>query len=432
MVVRLEVQVPNAFFSDWISSHFTTSLLEAAQGVIGRQVDLNISIRNEPGHTLSNIIAPDSDCSHYQSKSMVSGPVVDNLALPLSIPATPVANPDSPVNPRFRPLPAGRIQSQNHASQAANGQASQPGLPSITTRSRSLRLLENFIVGPGNQLAHAASREMVHTAGRVFNPLVIHGGVGLGKTHLLEATVEGLRVVHPGLNVFSITAEAFTNSFLESMRAGTLGGFRTRYRALSALAMDDVHFLAGTRATQNEFLHTFNSLINRGAPIILTADQHPRRISRLMEELITRFLGGMVVKLEIPDLVTRRAIVQALSEARGVDVPGAVLDYIAEHLRSSVRELAGAIHSVIAHASLTSKRLDIALAKTALRDTIHHTAQAIGLRDVERNMPAIPGRAGGFEIRQSCAGSGISADASHVPGTKTHRCGLQRDWPLLW
>jgi len=126
---------------------------------------------------------------------------------------------------------------------------------------------------------------MIHTAGKVFNPLVIHGGVGLGKTHLLEAISQGLRVVHPGLNVLSITAEAFTNSFLESMRAGTLGGFRTRYRRLGALAVDDVHFLAGTRATQSEFLHTFNSLIDRGAPIILTADQHPRRISRLTEEL---------------------------------------------------------------------------------------------------------------------------------------------------
>ena len=148
--------------------------------------------------------------------------------------------------------------------------------------------------------------------------------------------------------------------------------------------MDDVHFLAGTRATQNEFLHTFNSLIDRGAPIIVAADQHPRLISRLTEELVTRFLGGMVVKLEIPDLATRRAILQARSEARGVSVPGTVLDYIAEHLRSSVRELEGAIHSVIAQALLTGKRLDMVLARAALRDTIRHTAQTVGLRDVER------------------------------------------------
>ena len=139
-----------------------------------------------------------------------------------------------------------------------------------------------------------------------------------------------------------------------------------------------------TRATQSEFLHTFNALIERGAPIIMTADQHPRRISRLSDELITRFLGGMVVKLDPPDMITRRAILQARSEARGVDIPAAVLDYIAEHLRSSVRELEGALHSVIAHALLTSKRLDLELARTALRDTIRHTSSAVGLRDIER------------------------------------------------
>jgi chromosomal replication initiator protein len=186
------------------------------------------------------------------------------------------------------------------------------------------------------------------------------------------------------MNVLWLTAEAFTNSFLESMRAGTLGSFRSSHRKVGALAIDDIHFLAGTRATQNEFLHTFNALLDRGAPIIMTADQHPRRISRLSDELVTRFLGGMVVKLEPPDLATRRAIIQARSAARGVSVPTAVLDYMAEHLRSSVRELEGALHSVVAHALLTGKRLDLVLARAALRDTIRHTTSAVGLRDVER------------------------------------------------
>lgn len=240
------------------------------------------------------------------------------------------------------------------------------------------------MTGSSNRLAHAAALEMVHAAGTTFNPLLIHGGVGLGKTHLLEGVTRGLRLSRPGLNVLWLTAEAFTNNFLESMRAGTLGSFRTHHRRVGALAIDDIHFLAGTRATQSEFLHTFNALIERGAPIIMTANQHPRRISRLSDELITRFLGGMVVKLQTPDITTRRAILQAWSAARGVSMPTAVLDYIAEHLRSSVRELEGALHSVIAHALLTGKRLDLGLARAALRDTIRHTSSAVGLRDVER------------------------------------------------
>ncbi len=168
------------------------------------------------------------------------------------------------------------------------------------------------------------------------------------------------------------------------MRTGGLSSFRSRFRGAGGLIVDDVHFLAAKRATQDEFLHTFNALVDKGAPIILAADQHPRLIPRLTDELVTRFLGGMVVKIEAPDLATRRAILQSRASLRGVDVPEAVIAYIAEHLRSSVRELEGALHTVIAQAVLTGKRLDLNLARAALRDTIRHTAQAVALRDVER------------------------------------------------
>jgi chromosomal replication initiator protein len=262
--------------------------------------------------------------------------------------------------------------------------APHPATADPSPQGRPSRRLDDFMTGSCNRLAHAAAREMIHTVGSVFNPLVIHGGVGLGKTHLLEAIARGLRQAHPGRNVVLITAEAFTNGFLDAMRAGTLASFRARYRGAGGLAIDDIHFLAGTRATQGEFLHTFNALVEKGSPIIVTADQHPRRIARLSDELATRFLGGMVVKLEAPDPATRRAILQAKSAARGVNVPATVIDYIAEHIRTSVRELEGALHSVIAHALLSGKRIDLPLARAALRDTIRHAAQAVGLRDVER------------------------------------------------
>ena len=145
-----------------------------------------------------------------------------------------------------------------------------------------------------------------------------------------------------------------------------------------------MHFLAAKRATQDEFLHTFNSLIDKGAPIVLAADQHPRLIARLPDELVTRFLAGMVVKIEPPDVATRCAILQSKATMRGVIIPEAVVSYIAEHLRLSVRELEGALHTVIAEAVLNGKRLDLNLAKHALRDTIRHTGQAVAIRDVER------------------------------------------------
>jgi chromosomal replication initiator protein len=240
------------------------------------------------------------------------------------------------------------------------------------------------VTGPGNRLAHAAALEMVRSAGATFNPLLIHGEVGLGKTHLLEAIGHGLRARHRGLNVIQSTAEAFTNSFLDAIRTGSLNPFRSRFRSAGALLVDDVHFLSRARATQDEFLHTFNALFTVGVPIVMAADQHPRKIARLTDELTTRFLGGMVVKLEAPDLPTRHAILRAKAAARGVDLPEVVLGYVAEHFRSSIRELEGALHSLLAHALLTGKRLDLNLAKTALRDTIRHTAQSVALRDIER------------------------------------------------
>lgn len=182
------------------------------------------------------------------------------------------------------------------------------------------------------------------------------------------------------------------------MRTGTLSSFRTRYRGAGGFVVDDVHFLAAKRATQDEFLHTFNALIDKGAPIVLAADQHPRLISRLTDELVTRFLGGMVVKLEQPDLATRRAILEARAAARGIDIPEGVVAYIAEHLRSSVRELEGALNTVIAQAVLTGRRLDLNLAQTALRDTIRHTAQVVGLRDVECGVSALSNQSRDIEI----------------------------------
>jgi chromosomal replication initiator protein len=168
------------------------------------------------------------------------------------------------------------------------------------------------------------------------------------------------------------------------MRAGALSSFRARYRGAGGLIVDDIHFLAAKRATQDEFLHTFNVLIAKGAPIVLASDQHPRLISHLSDELVTRFLGGMVAKIEMPDLALRRVILQKFAATRGIELPDTILTYIAEHLRSSIRELEGALCTVIAQTELVDHHINLDRAKQALRDTIRHTGRVIGLRDVER------------------------------------------------
>ena len=207
----------------------------------------------------------------------------------------------------------------------------------LASPGRPLRRLEDYVTGPGNRLAHAAAKEMAQSAGLSFNPLLIHSGIGLGKTHLLEGINQSLKQFHPRLQIIQLSAEAFTNSFLDSMRAGTLSGFRARFRGAGGLIVDDIQFLAAKRATMIEFLYTFNALHDKGRTIILAADQHPRRISRLTDELVTRFLAGMVARIEPPDIETRQAILKARATARGVVVPEAVLAYIAEHLHQRSR-----------------------------------------------------------------------------------------------
>ena len=381
----LTVYVPSSFFSDWIRDHFTDSLIEACHAVTGHQVRLSFIVESEPDpHTGEVTTAALGDKpTQVENTVIMPSPAAQPKALQASLSSLPDCSEQS-LHHRF--LPRATNQVVNSPRSQASTQVAIPQGPGTVSPVfvRTRRRLSSFVIGPGNRLAHAAAREMIDTAGAAFNPMLIHGGVGLGKTHLLEAITYGLRQAHPGLSILLTTAEAFTNSFLEAMRSGALSGFRTRYRGAGALAVDDIHFLAATRATQGEFLHTFNALSNRGAPIILTADQHPRRITRLTEELITRFLGGMIVKLEAPDVETRRAIVQAMVTARGANVPGTVLDYIAEHVHGSVRELEGALASVIVQATLCGKRLDVTMATSALRDLIRHTSQVVSLRDVER------------------------------------------------
>jgi len=350
----LNVGVPNAFFREWIQGHFAGNLIEAGESVTGRALRLTFQVDDEaePQPQVGRVVDPAS----HEARS----------------PQKVKAPPSAPAGPP--PAPAPRVQSPAPPDRAA----------AVSTPARPARRLDDFVTGPCNRLAHAAAVEMVQSMGGSFNPLVIHSGIGLGKSHLIEGVGHALRGRRPGARLIHVTAEAFTNGFLDALRTNSLHAFRARFRGAEALLVDDVHFIAAKRATQDEFLHTFNALIADGVPVVLTADRHPRTIAKLTDELATRFLGGMVVKIDAPAPATRRAILKAKAAARGVDVPAAVLDYIAEHLRASVRELEGALHSLIAHAVLTGKRLDLNLAKAALRDTIRHTATAVGLRDVER------------------------------------------------
>jgi len=251
-------------------------------------------------------------------------------------------------------------------------------------RARRWRRLGEFAVGPCNRVAHASAMSVAEDPGQGANPLVFHGPVGTGKTHLLEGIYVGLRKAHPEWQVRFGTAEDFTNRFLPAMRLGKLGAFRKSFRECDALLIDDVHFLAGKKATQEEFLHTMDVLVNEGRQLVATCDCHPKLAGELAPELIDRLMGGGIWSLTLPDAETRLAILRCKCVREETAVPEDVLRFLAQQLRGNVRELEGAIHSLGHLRRVLGRPIDMNLAREALGDLLRHSLRRLQLTDVDR------------------------------------------------
>jgi chromosomal replication initiator protein len=231
---------------------------------------------------------------------------------------------------------------------------------------------ENFVIGKSNELAAAAARAVAEAPGKVYNPLFIYGQTGLGKTHLMQAVAHEILDRNPATRTVFVGTEQFTNELVGSIQGRTTQDFRRRYREIDLLLVDDVHFLKGKEATQEEFFHTFNALYEAGRQIILTSDRPPSEIPGLEARLVSRFQWGMVADIEQPDLEHRVAILKSKASLDHLEltIPDGVIEFIAENVRSSVRELEGSIIRVLAYASLKRENVTIELAKEALRDKL--------------------------------------------------------------
>lgn len=223
----------------------------------------------------------------------------------------------------------------------------------------------NFVVGSNNRLAHAASLAVADRPAKAYNPLFIHGGVGLGKTHLLHAI--GNHCVQRGLLVAYVSSEDFTNDLVNAIRTQNTEGFRARYRTPDLLLIDDIQFIAGKESTQEEFFHTFNALHAAGKQIVLSSDRPPRSILTLEERLRSRFEGGLIVDVQPPDYETRLAILRETAEEKGSAIPDEVLDLIARRVQRNVRDLQGALTRVVAYAELSACALSLETAVAALQ-----------------------------------------------------------------
>ncbi len=250
-------------------------------------------------------------------------------------------------------------------------------------RQRRLRLLQDFIVGPCNRVAHASALGLVETPSECPIPLVVHGAVGTGKTHLLEGVCDGLTRRHADWRILFLTAEEFTNRFVQAMHQHKLSAFRQQFRACDALLVDDVGFLAKKQATQEEFLHTLDSLQQAQRPVMLTSDCHPRLADHFMPELTDRLVGGGVWSLLTPERATRLELLRAKAFKAG-GMSNAVIDFLADHLNGNVREIDGAVHSLAHLSKVTARPIDVELAREALGDLLRHSIRLIKLDDVER------------------------------------------------
>src|SRR3954447_12111057 len=240
----------------------------------------------------------------------------------------------------------------------------------------------NFVTGPCNRLPHAASVAVAEQPGQAYNPLFIHGGVGLGKTHLLQAVTQKVLEKNDSARILYLSCDSFINQFITAVETGDMNQFRHRYRHVDMLVLDDIHFLAGRDRTQEEFFHTFNTLYQQHKQIILSADCPPGEIPELEERLVSRFNWGLVARIDKPCYETRVAIVQKKARMRGLTLPDDVVCYIAAKVENNTRELEGAVTRIQGMAMLQNGQIDLDLAKAALGDSATPEQKRITIQQI--------------------------------------------------
>ena len=243
---------------------------------------------------------------------------------------------------------------------------------------------ESFVEGKSNELARAAARQVADNAGRSYNPLLLYGGVGLGKTHLMHAVGNSLLQKNPNANILYLHSQRFVQNMVKALQSGTMDQFMKLYRNVDALLIDDIQFFAKKMRSQEEFFHVFNGLLERDKQMVLTSDKYPREIEGLEERLQSRFVYGLTVEVEAPDLETRVAILMKKAEVEGVRLEQEVAFFMSERIRSNVRELEGALRRVIANARFTGSRITVDQVKRTLRDLFAIQGRQVSIENIQK------------------------------------------------
>ncbi|MCF6269994.1 MAG: chromosomal replication initiator protein DnaA [Melioribacteraceae bacterium] len=313
---RLKIEVPNTFFIEWIEEHYNTIINNVVNQILGKE-----------GKLLYVVL--DEDVANLEMTNIIDAPQTREVITPIVDEVRPEF--ESYLMPRYK--------------------------------------FDNFIKGEGNQLARAAAIAIGENSGETsFNPFFIYGGVGLGKTHLMQAIGNRIIEKSPSKKVIYISTEQFTVEFIDAIQSGKANEFSNFYKSMDALIIDDIQFLIGKERTQDYFFHIFNRLHQAGKQIILSSDKPPKELKGLNERLISRFQWGLTADIQAPDFETRMAILKNKAESFGISIPNDILEYMAHNITSNIRELEGCLIKILASASLNSQEIDLTLAKKAVNE----------------------------------------------------------------
>jgi len=383
-LLKLTVQLPSRFYYEWLEEHYFALLRKTITKVLGSQ-----------GRLYYNVVIEKKEegAGREQGASM---------QLPARRPANEPQSPATPTPSSQPPSGAsGHVPSSSGPPPGASPPQSRPGdappaianpfvIPGIQKAQVDSQLntsytFERFIEGDCNRLARSAALAIAQQPGTTsFNPFLIYGGVGLGKTHLIQAIGNYVHRNRKAETVLYVSSERFTNAFVQAIQHNRASQFSLFYRQIDLLIIDDVQFFGGKEKTQEEFFHIFNALHQNGKQIVLSADRPPREIQGIEERLLSRFQWGLSADLQTPELETRIAILQRKAEDEGIDFSPDVIEFIAHNVKSNIRELEGALIRLLAHSTLHTRDVDLAMAKEVLRDLIRDTRVNLTIEEIQR------------------------------------------------
>jgi len=363
----LRLIAPNRFIQDWVADKFVGRITELCSEISGSHHQVVVESLNAPAPRFSAAAAREIP----QKRTMVE----PRRSMTQSAGDTQEATP--------------RVARRSQAMRSSYAREQEVKIEGGLRHESNLNhtfTFSSFVEGKSNQLARAAAQQVAENPGGSYNPLFIYGGVGLGKTHLMHAVGNELLVKNPNARIIYLHSESFVADMVKALQLNAINDFKRFYRSVDALLIDDIQFFANKDRSQEEFFHTFNALLEGGQQMILTCDRYPKEIDGLEERLKSRFGWGLTVAVEPPELETRVAILMTKAASANIDLPHEAAFFIAQRIRSNVRELEGALKRVIANAHFTGRSIDIDLIRESLKDLLALQDKLVTIDNIQRTV----------------------------------------------